>query len=104
MVVTRSVFKMGWVFLGLLALAVQAFAVWPPSTSLELESNAPSNDGATKIVRMVASQREATMAKLQADELRLQSILHDLSEDEQALNRLSVVREPDSKRTAAQEQ
>jgi hypothetical protein len=71
-----------------LIIPARVSAVWPPSTSLEGESPAPSASGSEEMTLKVTPSSTAVIDKLEADERRLQNILQDLLEDERALKQL----------------
>ncbi len=84
--ILKSVCLAAWIF----ALPARALAVWPPSTSLIVESEV-SSTGAQAPKSTLALHRDVQVvtSKLEQDERRLGKVIQDLKEDEAELKKLS---------------
>jgi hypothetical protein len=72
------------------AVPARALAVWPPSTSLVVESEVSSTGvQAEKLPPSLHRDVQAVTTKLEQDERRLQKVIQDLKDDEAALKQLS---------------
>jgi len=86
-----SILKAWYLSIGIFAAPARALAVWPPSTSLVMESDVGASSDAPP-ERMPLARREnlqAATLKLEQDERRLKGIIQDLKEDQAVLNDLS---------------
>jgi hypothetical protein len=86
---TRFILRSLCLAVGIFAAASPVLAVWPPSTSLVVESEA-SSEGAQSEGLPAPHQNVQTIAsKIQQDERRLANVIQNLKDDEAALKKLS---------------
>ena len=89
----RSILKSWYLAIVIFAVPARALAVWPPSTSLVVESEVSSTGTqAGKISPARHQNVQAVTTKLEQDERRLEKIIQDLKDDEAALKKLSAGR------------
>jgi len=68
------------------AVPARALAVWPPSTSLVVESEVSNSDSQTgKLPPTLRQDVQAATDKIQQDQRRLEKVIEDLKNDEAAL-------------------
>ncbi len=87
---TRSILKSICLAAGIFALPARALAVWPPSTSLVVESEVSSTG--TQSEKLPAGlHRDVRSAtnKLEQGERDLEMVIQDLKDDEAELKKLS---------------
>ncbi|MBV9080369.1 MAG: hypothetical protein JO102_04535 [Elusimicrobia bacterium] len=85
----RSIFSK-LLFVLLAVMSSRAFAMWPPSTTIEAETTG-QNEADVLASTMTASENLAVVAqRLNADERRLAAALVRIEEDEKALLGLTV--------------
>ena len=88
---TRSILKSWYLALVIFAVPARALAVWPPSTSLVVESEVSSTGTqAGKLSPALHQNVQAVTSKLEQDERRLEKVIQDLKDDEAALKKLSM--------------
>jgi hypothetical protein len=88
---TRSILAPLFLTAVIFSVPAQAFAVWPPSTSLETTSSEASSTGTRgqSLPSAAPRDRQAVISKLEQDERRLGTVIQDLKADEAALKELS---------------
>lgn len=92
----RSILKSWYLALVIFAVPDRALAVWPPSTSLVVESEVSSTGAQGQTMTPALHQNvQAATTKLEQDEKRLAAVIQDLKDDQAALKRLSE-RRPDA--------
>ena len=89
----RSIFKSWYLATVIFAVPAQALAVWPPSTSLAVESEVSSTGAQGQSMTPELHQNvQAATNKLEEDQRRLERVIQDLKDDEAALKKLSAGR------------
>ena len=86
----RSSFKSWYLAAVIFAVPARALAVWPPSTSLVVESKMSSTDAQGQSIAPALHRNvQAVETKLEQDEQRLEKVIQDLKDDQAALKKLS---------------
>ena len=87
---TRSILKSWCLAVMVFAVPARALAVWPPSTSLVVESEVSSTGAQVQNMSPGLHQNvQAATNKLEEDQRRLEKVIQDLKDDEAALKKLS---------------
>ena len=88
---TRSILKSWCLAAMVFAVPARALAVWPPSTSLVVESEVSSTGAQVQNISPSLHQNvQAATNKLEVDQRRLERVVEDLKDDEAALKKLSA--------------
>src|ERR1035437_1664748 len=87
---TRSILKSWCLAATVFVVPARALAVWPPSTSLVVESEVSFTGAkAERLPPALHRDVQAVTNKLEQDERRLEEVIQDLKDDEAALKKLS---------------
>ncbi len=86
----RSILTSICIAAGIFALPARVLAVWPPSTSLVVESDVSSTGPhGEKLPPTLHRDARTVTSRLEQDERRLEQVIQDLKEDEAELKKLS---------------
>jgi len=98
----RSFIPLWWCTVLLLAMGPRASCVWPPSTSLEPVTEASYGAGSEAMNPKPTALGLPLIDKLEADECRLQAILQEIKQDEEALKQSAAPRRAHRQPTTAE--
>ena len=86
----RSIFKSWYLATVIFAVPTRTLAVWPPSTSLVVESEVSSTGAQGQSMTPALHQHvQAATNKLEEDQRRLEKVIQDLKDDEATLKKLT---------------